>query len=78
MPSQLRFLKLAVLTLMSSASFALPTGFIHLKYIDPTIIQDIRYATANNFVGKPIDGYEHRECILTRIPFLPSSKCRKN
>ena len=31
----------------------LPGGFVYLRDIDPSIIQDIRYATSNNFVGHP-------------------------
>lgn len=60
-------IKTSVLMIMSvSSSFALPPGFVHLKYIDPTIIQDIRYDSNNNFVGKPLKGYRAATCILTR------------
>lgn len=45
---------------------SLPAGFVYLHDIDPTIIQDIRYATAHNFIGSPIKGYGAAECILTR------------
>ena len=38
----------------------LPGGFVFLRDIDPTIIQDIRYAGSNNFVGRPLSGYEAR------------------
>ena len=38
----------------------LPAGFVYLRDIDPTIIQDIRYATPNNFVGRPLGGYRGR------------------
>lgn len=44
----------------------LPGEFVHLRDIDPTILQDMRYATANNFVGRPLKGYEAGECIVTR------------
>ena len=43
-----------------------PAGFVYLRDIDPTIIQDMRYATANNFVGRVLNGYEAGECIVTR------------
>jgi zinc D-Ala-D-Ala dipeptidase len=49
----------------------LPAGFIHLRDIDPSIIQDIRYATAANFTGRPVDGYEAGECILFARPRKP-------
>jgi hypothetical protein len=32
----------------------LPAGFVYLRDIDPTIIQDMRYAGSNNFVGRPL------------------------
>jgi D-alanyl-D-alanine dipeptidase len=44
----------------------LPSGFVYLRDIDPTIIQDIRYATANNFVGHPLAGYGAAECVVKR------------
>lgn len=48
------------------AGKALPGDFVHLRDIDPSIIQDMRYATANNFVGHRLSGYEAGECIVTR------------
>jgi D-alanyl-D-alanine dipeptidase len=47
-------------------SLALPIGFVYLRDIDPTIIQDMHYATSQNFVGRPIAGYATGTCILTR------------
>ncbi len=44
----------------------LPGGFVFLRDIDPTIIQDIRYAGSNNFVGRPLRGYEAAECVVKR------------
>jgi zinc D-Ala-D-Ala dipeptidase len=41
---------------------ALPEGFVYLRDIDPTIVQDIRYAGSHNFVGRPIRGYLAAEC----------------
>jgi zinc D-Ala-D-Ala dipeptidase len=45
---------------------ALPGGFVYLRDIDPSIIQDIRYASANNFVGRPLAGYDSAECVVKR------------
>ncbi len=45
---------------------ALPGGFVYLRDVDSTIIQDIRYATTNNFTGRKLAGYEAGECLLTR------------
>lgn len=44
----------------------LPADFVYLRDVDPTIVQDMRYATANNFVGRVLNGYEAGECIVTR------------
>lgn len=41
----------------------LPEGFIYLETIDPSIIQDIRYASSNNFLGTPVQGYNAPVCI---------------
>jgi D-alanyl-D-alanine dipeptidase len=43
-----------------------PGAFVYLRDIDPTIIQDIRYAGSNNFVGRPLAGYGAAECVVTR------------
>jgi D-alanyl-D-alanine dipeptidase len=57
-----------VATILASPAHArtLPGGFVYLRDIDPTIIQDIRYATSNNFVGHPIAGYRAGECVVKR------------
>lgn len=45
---------------------ALPGGFVYLGDIDPSIIQDIRYAGSNNFVGRRLAGYDAAECVVKR------------
>src|ERR1700749_3122412 len=59
---------LLVLSGLASAAHAqtLPGGFVYLRDVDPTIIQDIRYATSNNFVGHPMAGYRAGECVVKR------------
>jgi zinc D-Ala-D-Ala dipeptidase len=49
----------------ASAGSALPKGLVYLRDVDPTIVQDIRYAGSHNFVGRPIRGYLAAECILS-------------
>lgn len=44
----------------------LPAGFVELHDVDPTILEDIRYHTSHNFVGRPIVGYTEPLCVLTR------------
>lgn len=59
-----------LLTAMALAAPAgaqtLPGGFVYLHDLDPTIRQDIRYAGANNFVGRPLEGYGAAECVVKR------------
>ncbi|MFD3780148.1 M15 family metallopeptidase [Streptomyces sp. NPDC058612] len=43
-----------------------PPGFAALAHVDPTVRQDMRYATARNFTGRPVDGYEDPVCLLAR------------
>ena len=44
----------------------LPGGFAFLRDIDPSILQDIRYAGSNNFMGRPLAGYDAAECVVKR------------
>lgn len=44
----------------------LPPDFVYLKDVDPSILQEIRYAGDHNFIGRPIKGYKAKECILTK------------
>lgn len=65
---------LAVLSIMIGAAASdtralegaqvLPRPLVYLRDIDPTIVQDIRYASVDNFTGKPVPGYEIAECVL--------------
>ena len=50
----------------SARAQRLPGGFVFLRDIDPSIIQDIGYAGSNNFVGRPLAGYEAAECVVKR------------
>jgi D-alanyl-D-alanine dipeptidase len=60
------FLALATLLLPAAAEAgSLPRGFVYLRDVDPTIVQDIRYAGSHNFVGRPVKGYLAAECILS-------------
>ncbi|MFF9630032.1 M15 family metallopeptidase [Streptomyces fradiae] len=40
--------------------------FVELRAVDPTVLQEMRYATAHTFVGTPVDGYRAPVCLLTR------------
>ena len=49
-----------------AAAERLPAGFAYLRDIAPSIAQDMRYATADNFTGQPLPGYGAPECVLRR------------
>ena len=48
----------------ATAQEPLPDGFVYLRDFDPTIVQDMRYAGADNFTGRPLPGYDAAECVL--------------
>ena len=49
----------------ATAAQSLPPGFVYVHDVSADIVEDIRYATAHNFVGRPIAGYQGGRCILT-------------
>jgi len=57
-----------VLGLPMAMASPLPADFVYLHDIDPSIIQELRYAGYHNFLGRPVKGYEHHAmgCILTK------------
>src|SRR3954467_1900486 len=57
---------LAVGTISTAHAQSLPGGFAYLRDIDSSIIQDIRYAGSNNFMGRPLAGYGAGECVVKR------------
>ena len=60
---------IALVVIVSTAQAnaqSLPGGFAYLRDIDPSIIQDIRYAGSNNFMGRPLAGYGAGECVVKR------------
>lgn len=53
----------------SAAAFAhsqppLPSGFVRLSGVAPGIAQDMRYATRNNVLARPLAGYEAGVCVV--------------
>lgn len=47
-------------------NYTLPEGFARLSDAAPRVLQDIRYASSYNFIGRPVDGYEAPRAILAR------------
>jgi zinc D-Ala-D-Ala dipeptidase len=54
--------------LLTSPALAapLPGDFVYLRDVDASIVQDMRYAGADNFTGRPLPGYAAPECVLRR------------
>jgi D-alanyl-D-alanine dipeptidase len=50
----------------AAAQTAPPGAFVSLADVDPSIVIEMRYRTAHNFVGRRIAGYREDVCILTR------------
>jgi zinc D-Ala-D-Ala dipeptidase len=61
---------LAVLVSLTGATAAaageMPNRFVYLRDADATILQDMRYGSANNFTGHRVPGYDAPECVLVR------------
>lgn len=47
------------------ASQALPEGFVYARDIEPTLLEEVRYASCHNFTGRPIPGYLAPVIIVT-------------
>lgn len=59
---------MAALGLGSGAALAdeRPKSFVDVSTVIPDLVLDMRYTTAQNFIGKPIDGYRAPKCYLTK------------
>ncbi|MGI4775708.1 MAG: M15 family metallopeptidase [Janthinobacterium lividum] len=61
----------------TNPTLALPNGFIYLRDIDPTIIENLRYYSGENFIGRRVDGYKSNKVILTKEAAKSLSKVQK-
>jgi D-alanyl-D-alanine dipeptidase len=59
-------LLLAAFEAWPASAAEMPTDFVYLSDIDPSIEQDMRYAGADNFTGRKVPGYDAPECVLVR------------
>jgi zinc D-Ala-D-Ala dipeptidase len=59
-----------LLALASAHAKEPPRGFVDAKTLIPDLVIEMRYATARNFIGRPIPGYKAPRCFLT----LPAAK----
>ena len=55
---------LAVIAASPAKAREMPKGFVYLRDVDPTILQDMRYASEHNFTGHAVPGYDAPECVL--------------
>jgi D-alanyl-D-alanine dipeptidase len=51
-----------------------PRGFVEVKTLIPDLVVEMRYATARNFIGRPIPGYKAPRCFLT-LPAAKALRC---
>ncbi len=62
-----RFVTAALLGALSlPAESMAQSPLVRLREVDATILQDIRYFSSDNFMGRPVRGYGAPECLLTR------------
>lgn len=61
---------LLILIMLAGNSFSqekkLPEGFVYVKDNIPDVALDIRYASSNNFIGKPVEAYKKPVAILSK------------
>ena len=63
---RLILLLIAAMTATPCAAEDMATGFVYLRDVDPTMLQDMRYAGPGNFTGHAVPGYDAPECVLVR------------
>ena len=54
----------ALAATLALAASAPEPSFVDLALLAPGAVIDMRYATADNFTGAPVDGYEAGRCLL--------------
>jgi zinc D-Ala-D-Ala dipeptidase len=64
----IRATSLAATVVASASAYSAerPAAFVDASTIVPNLAVEMRYASAHNFVGAPIDGYAAPVCLLTR------------
>lgn len=60
------FVAVVLLLLGARPAYGQKPGLVDLAAVDSTILRDIRYGQAHNFVGRPVRGYLEPLCLLTR------------
>lgn len=57
---------LALLAGCATPAHAQRDGFVNVSLLAPGVVVDMRYAGSNNFIGRPIRGYEAPVCWLSQ------------
>ena len=63
--------------IMINSTFTLPNGFIYLKNVYSTIIENLRYNSAENFTGASLPGYIANAVIVTKETAQALSKVQQ-
>ena len=53
-------------------------GFADINSLDPSIVIEVRYGTNNNFVGRPIEGYDAAKIIMSTEAALAIVRVQKD
>lgn len=56
----------------------LPQGFCYVDEVAPGILVELKYAGADNFTGRPVDGYQGQRAILRRDAALALRRAAAN
>ena len=59
----------------AGAQEAQPPGFVDAATVVPDLVVEMRYFGSNNFIGRPVDGYEKPICLLTRQAAAALADC---
>jgi D-alanyl-D-alanine dipeptidase len=62
---------------LSPAKTAAEAGLVDIRSLVSDIAEDIHYATADNFTGEPVEGYEAPRCYLLRPAALALARVEK-
>jgi zinc D-Ala-D-Ala dipeptidase len=64
----LRLIAMALVTSITlpAAAQTRPASFVDAAQVVPNLVVDMRYLGSDNFIGRPIEGYEKPVCYLTR------------
>jgi D-alanyl-D-alanine dipeptidase len=63
---------------MKKTDKSLPDNFIYLDEFEPSIVQSIAYASSENFVGQPLDGYKAARAIITTEAAIALQKVQRD